>query len=115
MKPKSESPADVQRWWQQQADTLWPAALGSLSLRRSPCVRPHCPACLSGEKHLSYVLYGRLSGRRFSLYVPQALVPEVRRCLDNGRALQELLHQAAARYVQALKRQRTRSQKKGTS
>ena len=115
MWPQAESPADVQRWWQQQADTLWPAALGSLSLRRSPCVRPHCPACLSGEKHVSYVLYGRLSGRRFSLYVPQALVPEVRRCLDNGRALQELLHQAAARYVQALKRQRTPTQKKGRS
>jgi hypothetical protein len=42
-------------------------------------------------------------------------VPEVRRCLDNGRALQELLHQATARYVQALKRQRTRTAKKGDS
>ena len=115
MKPKSESLADVQRWLRQQADTLWPAALGSLSLRRSPCVRKHCPACLSGQQHLSYVLYGRLRGRRFSLYVPEALVPQVRRCLDNGRALQELLHQAAPRYVQALKRQRTPTQKKGES
>ena len=113
MKPKSESPAEVQRWFQRQADTLSPAALGSLSLRRSPCVRQHCPACLSGQQHPSYVLSGRLQGRRFCLYVPQALVPEVRRYLDNGRALQELLHQAAPRYVQALKRQRTRSAKKG--
>jgi len=56
MKPQSESPADVQRWLQPQADTLGPAALGSLSLRRSPGVRQHCPACLSGEQHLSYVL-----------------------------------------------------------
>jgi len=113
MEPQCESPADVQRWFQRQVDGLWPAALGSLSLRRSPCVREHCRACLSGEQHLSYVLYGRLPGRRFSLYVPQALVPEVRRCLDNGRALQELLHQTAARYVQALKRQRTDTRKKG--
>jgi hypothetical protein len=112
MKPKSESPADVQRWFRRQADTLWPAALGSLSLRRSPCVRKHCRACLSGEQHPSYVLYGRLQGRRFSLYVPEELVPEVRRCLDNGRALQKLLHQAAPRYVQALKQQRTRRGKK---
>ena len=115
MKPQSESPADVQCWLQHQADTLWPAALGSLSLRRSPCVRPHCRACLSGEQHPSYVLYGRLQGRRFSLYVPQALVPEVRRCLDNGRALQELLHQAAPRYLQALKRHRTPTTQKGES
>jgi hypothetical protein len=33
-------------------------------------------------------------------------VPEVRRCLDHGRALQELLYQAAPRYVRALKRER---------
>src|SRR5437870_1136256 len=45
-------------------------------------------------------------GRRFAVYVPEELVPEVRRCLDNGRALQELLYEAAARYVKALKRAR---------
>ena len=56
----------------------------------------------SGEQHPSYVLYGRREGRRFSVYIPEELVPEVRRCLDNGRALQELLHEAAARYVKAL-------------
>src|SRR5438874_8081699 len=78
--------------------------LGSLSLRRSPCLRENCRACQSGEQHPSYVLYGRLKKRRFAVYVPEELVPEVRRCLDHGRALQELLYQAAPRYVQALKR-----------
>jgi hypothetical protein len=57
-------------------------------------------------QHPSYVLYGRRKGRRFSVYIPEELVPEVRRCLDNGRALQELLYEAAARYVKALKRER---------
>jgi hypothetical protein len=113
MRPKSESPADVQYWFQQQATGLVPALLGSLSLRRSPCVREHCRACLSGEQHPSYVLYGRVQGRRLALYVPEELVPELRRCLDNGRALQELLYQAAPRYLQALKQERTRSLKKG--
>jgi hypothetical protein len=113
MRPKSESPSDVQHWFQQQAAGLGPALLGSLSLRRSPCVREHCRACLSGEQHPSYVLYGRVQGRRLALYVPEELVPEVRRCLDNGRALQELLYQAAPRYLQALKQARTRSLKKG--
>src|SRR5215472_5852272 len=105
-KPKSESLADVQRWWQQQSANLWPAALGSLSFRRSPCIRPNYPACLSGEKHPSYVPYGRQQGRRFSLYVPEELVPQVQRWLDNGHALQELLYQAASRNLQALKRER---------
>ncbi len=90
---------------------LWPAAVGSLSLRRSPCIRENCPACLSGEQHPSHVLYGRLKGRRVSVYVPEELVPEVRRCLDNGRALQELLYEAAPRYVKALKRERAKAAK----
>src|SRR5206468_9050173 len=93
MPSKSESPSEVLRWLQSQTADLWPAVLGSLSLRRSPCVRENCRACQSGEQHPSYVLYGRLKGRRFAVYVPEELVPEVRRCLDNGRALQELLFQ----------------------
>jgi len=43
------------------------------------------------------------------VYVPEQLVPEVRRCLDNGRAIQELLHEAAPRYIKALKRARTKA------
>ena len=108
----SESPSDVWRWFQREAESLGPAVLGSLSLRRSPCVRESCPACLSGEQHASYVLYGRLQGRRFAVYVPEELVPEVRRCLDNGRVLQELLYQAAPRYIKALKRERDKATKK---
>src|SRR5437879_2671075 len=106
MRPhQSESPSDVWRWFQNQAESLGPAVLGSLSLRRSPCVRENCPACLSGEQHASYVLYGRLKGRRFAVYVPEELVPEVRRCLENGRALQDLLDQDAPRDAQRLKRE----------
>lgn len=106
---KTESPSDVARWLESRASDVWPAILGSLSLRRSPCIRENCQACLSGEQHRSYVLYGRRRGRRFSIYVPEDVVPELRRCLDNGRALQELLHEAAARYVKALKRERTKA------
>jgi hypothetical protein len=112
---KSESPSDVTGWLAGRSADIWPAALGSLSLRRSPCIRENCPACLSGEQHRSYVLYGRVKGRRFSVYVPEELVPEVRRCLDNGRALQELLHEAAARYVKALKRERAKAAGRGAS
>lgn len=111
-KPKSESLADLQRWWQEQTANLWPAALGSLSFRRSPCIRPNCEACRSGKKHPSYVLYGREEGHRFSLYVPEELVPQVQRWLDNGRALQELLYESASRNLQALKQERDRASKK---
>jgi hypothetical protein len=107
----SESPSDVAHWLQSESADLWPALLGSLSFRRSRCMRKHCPACQSGEQHQSYVLYGRANGRRIAVYVPEELVPEVQRRLDNGRALQDLLHQAAPRYVKALKRARARAAK----
>ena len=106
-----ESSSDVVRWLQSEAAELWPALLGSLSFRRSPCVRENCQACMSGEQHPSHVLYGRLKGRRVAVYVPEELVPEVQRSLDNGRALQELLQQAAPRYIKALKRERTKASK----
>jgi hypothetical protein len=107
----SETPSDVARWLQSETTDLWPALLGSLSLRRSRCIRKNCPACQSGEQHQSYVLYGRANGRRIAVYVPEALVPEVQRSLDNGRALQDLLHQAAPRYIKALKRARADAKK----
>jgi len=107
----SESPSDVARWLRSQSTDLWPALLGSLSLRRSRCIRKNCPACRSGEQHRSYVLYGRANGRRVAVYVPEELVPEVQRSLDNGRALQDLLHQAAPRYIKALKRERAEASK----
>ena len=106
-----ESPSDVVRWLQTEAGKLWPALLGSLSFRRSLCVRENCPACMSGEQHPSHVLYGRMKGHRIAVYVPEELVPEVRRSLENGRALQELLHQAASRYVKALKHDRAKAPK----
>ncbi|MBI4520328.1 MAG: hypothetical protein HY701_05800 [Gemmatimonadetes bacterium] len=107
MGTKRESPRDVEQWLRSAATQLWPAALGSLSLRRSRCIREHCQACQSGEQHQSYVLYGKNRGRRFSIYIPEELVPQVRRMVENGRALQELLQQAGPRYVKALKQERT--------
>jgi hypothetical protein len=112
MPTKRESAADVEQWFRNQAANLWPAALGSLGFRRSPCIREHCEACLKGEKHPSHVLYVRINGRRFTIYVPDELVPEVQRSLDNGRELQELLHLAAVRYAKALKHERTAKMQK---
>lgn len=106
---KTESPAEVRRWLESQTAEAFPAILGSLSLRRAPCIRPTCQACRSGEQHASWVLYGRAKGRRFAIYVPEDLVPEVQLCLDKGRALQEMLFEAAPRYVTALKRQKGKS------
>ena len=107
----SESPSDVAHWLRSESANLWPALLGSLSLRRSRCIRENCAACQSGEQHQSYVLYGRARGRRVAVHVPEELVAEVQLSLDNGRALQDLLQQAAPRYIKALKRARAKAAK----
>jgi hypothetical protein len=106
MPRKGESPSDVERWFRTEAAGLWPAALGSLSLRRSPCVREHCEACARGDQHPSHVLYCRVKGRRVAIYIPDELVPQIQQSLDNGRALQELLYEAGRRFTNAVKHQR---------
>jgi hypothetical protein len=106
IRAKAETPVDVVRWMESEAAGLWPAVLGSLSFRRTRCMQANCQACWSGEQHQSHVLYGRHDGRRFAVYVPEDLAGEVRRAVDNGRALQDLLVQAGPRYVKALKRAR---------
>ena len=101
-----ESPEDVRRWFLRQVSELWPLAIGSLSLRTGPCIRENCSACQRGEGHASYALYGRQKNRRFSVYVPQEMVPLVQQAVDNGRKLQKLIGEAGLRYTGALKGQR---------
>ena len=97
----------MREWFFDALEKLWPVADGSLSLRKSSCVRPNCPACAAGEGHRSYVLYGRgTEKKRLSMYVPEELVPEVKAALENGRLLKELLIEAGVRYTDALKDQR---------
>jgi Family of unknown function (DUF6788) len=103
---RSEKAEDVKRWFLREAERLWPLALGSLSLRRGPCIRQSCSACASGQGHASYALSGRQGGRRFTLYVPQEAVAEVEQAVANGRQLQELLREAGQRYLATLKRKR---------
>ena len=103
MTNKSDTPAAVRKWFRRITEQLWPIAIGSLSLRKGPCIRERCPACASGKGHSSYALYGRSGKKRFSIYVPERLVPEVRTAIRNGRRLEELINEAGVRYVKALK------------
>ena len=72
---------------------FWPALKGSLALVRKPCIRPDCRACASGKKHHNYLLAFTDQGRRRCLYVPWAMVPVLKRALQNGRHIERLLYQ----------------------
>jgi molybdopterin-guanine dinucleotide biosynthesis protein A len=99
-----ETPEDVRRWFLNTIEKLWPVALGSISLRNSPCIRKNCSACASGEGHSSYALSGYRGDRRFSVYVPDALAPEIQTAIEKGRRLQDLIKEAGVRYLHARKR-----------
>jgi hypothetical protein len=103
---RRETPEEVRRWFVAQVQRLWPVAGGSVSLRKSPCVREHCAACDAGERHASYVLYARRRGRRVVRYVPDAIAESLQRAVGNGRTLHELIVEAGERYLHALKGQR---------
>ena len=109
---KREMPDDVKSWFWATIRKMWPVAEGSLSLRKSPCIRKNCTACASGKGHRSYVLYGRRGKRRISIYVPEDLVPQVEEALENGRRLQQLMSNAGVRYVQAMKGDRSSRRRK---
>ena len=110
--PGANTPKDVERWFQRAIARLWPVAEGSLSLRRSPCIRENCQVCAHGEGHSSYVLYARRGDRRVSIYVPEDVAPKIEEAIENGRRLQQLINEAGVRYVEAVKRQRVRQSRK---
>lgn len=109
---RTETTEQVRLWFQREVRNLWPLAIGSLSLRNSPCIRKRCQLCESGQGHSSYALYGRKGNRRFSIYVPDELAEELERAIQNGRDLQQLMTEAGRRYTLALKNERnSRNQK----
>src|SRR5688572_7991923 len=105
--PKRETPDDVRRWFLNAVQKLWQIGGGSISLRKSPCIRENCSACASGVGHSSYALSGYRGKRRFSVYVPDQLAPEIQKAVENWRALQDLMKETGLRYVRAQKAHRS--------
>jgi hypothetical protein len=103
---KDETPEEIKRWFLNAVQRLWPIAMGSVSLRKSPCIRENCSACASGIGHSSYALSGYRGNRRFSVYVPEELAPDIQKAVEHGRQVQDLMKEAGLRYVYARKRER---------
>jgi len=81
----------IQKRFREQLMALWPALKGSLAQVRKPCIRPDCRACARGDKHPNYLLAFTQKGRRRCLYVPKAMVAVLKRALENGRRIEQLL------------------------
>jgi len=112
---RKESREELRQEFLAAVSKLWPVAGGSLSLRKSSCMRERCTACESGTGHLRYGLWGRSGAERFSLYVAEELVPELEQALLNGQALQQLVREMGVRYTQILRSERSERQSKQQS
>lgn len=96
----NDNPQVIEKW-QKQMMALWPAAKGSLAKVYKPCIRPACPACARGEKHPAWLLSYTAHGRRRVVYVPLALVPQIRKAIANGRRIEKLLYRSGLELVKA--------------
>jgi hypothetical protein len=110
-----ETVAELRQEFLAAVSKLWPVAGGSLSLRKSSCVRERCTACESGVGHPRYGLWGRSGTERFSLYIAEEMVPELEQALLNGQALQQLVREMGVRYTQVRRSERSEEQNKRQS
>lgn len=100
MKQKKSTAPDVAKRFGEKLLSCWPALKGSLAEVYKPCTRANCPACARGDKHANYLLAFSEKGRRRCLYVPKAMVPVLKRALQNGRRLEQLLYAMGPALVQ---------------
>ena len=92
--------------WKHSFQSLWPALKGSLVKVYKPCIRKNCAACARGDKHPAWLLSFTQRGRRRCLYVAQGLVPVLRRGLQKGRRLEELLYRMGPALVKEYRQNR---------
>jgi hypothetical protein len=93
VKQKNNMHSPAQRRFWKRLQGYWPALKGSLALVHKSCIRPNCRACASGKKHPNHLLAFTDKGRRRCLYVPTAMVPLLKRALQNGRRIEKLLYE----------------------
>jgi hypothetical protein len=96
--------AQAKEKWQTEIGALWPAGKGSLAKVYKPCIRKNCPACARGDKHPAWLLSFTSQGRRKVMYVPLALVPKIRRAIQNGRKIEKLLCPIAPELIKRYRR-----------
>jgi len=80
-----------------------PLIASTLSEIRTKCGKPNCH-CASGEKHLSYLLTRRETGKTKTTYVPVELVGEVRAWSGEYHRLKELVNEITVLGEEIVKR-----------
>jgi len=104
----------TKKQWQNQLAALWPAVKGSLARVRKPCIRKNCPACARGDKHPAWLLSFSSQGRRKTMYVPLAMVPALKKAVENGRRIEQLLCRTGPDLLQQYRQSIKKGNRAGT-
>lgn len=86
--------------------TLWPVLAGCITIGRRPCAYPRrkrCAACRKGKKHPTVYYALHRKGKTTTVYLPTALIEEIRAGLINRRKLEEAILNASIVFVKERK------------
>ena len=86
--------------WIKEAGQLFPAAKGSVREVRRGCGYPTCKRCASGEKHQGYLFTYYLNGKQKSHNVPKLKLERLKKALENGKKVEQLMVQNALAMIQ---------------
>ncbi len=86
-----------------QLAAFGPLIDGSLVVVRRRCGRPGC-RCAQGEKHPAHYLTRKVGRKTHSLYIPVALVEDVRRWNQEHRRLKKLVAEICERQRAVVRR-----------
>ena len=84
---------------------LAPVAHGTLSLVRKPCNSKYCKLCKSGEKHPAWNFTFRKDGKFHCMHVQPRHVEIVRKAIENGKRLEEMILDEGIALLERLREQ----------
>ena len=84
---------------------LGPVAHGTLSLVRKPCNNKYCKLCKSGEKHPAWNFTFRKDGKFHCMHVQPRHVEIVRKAIENGKRLEEMILDEGIALLERLREQ----------
>ena len=82
-----------------------PVAHGTLSLVRKTCNNPNCRLCASGERHPAWTFVFRKDGKARCMHVQPRHVEIVRKAVENGRKLEEMILDEGIALLERLREQ----------
>lgn len=97
--------SETQKRFMEEVVKLWPAAKGSVRKYNRKCTKKSvCEKCKSGEGHPVWEMTYYKDGKQKSKHIATAHIEEVKKALENGRRIEELLVEFGLEYIDELKK-----------